>query len=188
LIVEQPHYISPDLVDFRGIKSILDNHVVAMTGHQPTPGSGKNLFGEETKVIKLEDIAKSLGIEKVKVVDPYDVKGTTKAIREIMDYHGPSVIIAQRPCPLLIERGPAREVLKECNSCGVCIWNTVAWGRGDARVAASGGTLLVGHRIGNFPGGHGKTDHETAQSGEGFQPEVHGFRPERRYAHAPGFE
>jgi TPP-dependent indolepyruvate ferredoxin oxidoreductase alpha subunit len=100
---------------------ILDNHVVAMTGHQPTPGSGKNLLGEETKIIKIEDIAKSLGIEKVKVVDPYDVKGTTKAIREIMDYHGPSVIIAQRPCPLLIERGPAREVLKECNACGVCV-------------------------------------------------------------------
>jgi TPP-dependent indolepyruvate ferredoxin oxidoreductase alpha subunit len=100
---------------------ILDNHVVAMTGHQPTPGSGKNLLGEETKIIRLEDIAKSLGIEKVEVVDPYDVKGTTKAIREIMDYHGPSVIIARRPCPLLIERGPAREVLKECNACGVCV-------------------------------------------------------------------
>jgi TPP-dependent indolepyruvate ferredoxin oxidoreductase alpha subunit len=100
---------------------ILDNHVVAMTGHQPTPGSGKNVLGEDTKVIKLQDIARSLGIEKVEVVDPYDVKGTTKVIREIMDYHGPSVIIAERPCPLLIERGPAREVLKECNSCGVCV-------------------------------------------------------------------
>jgi TPP-dependent indolepyruvate ferredoxin oxidoreductase alpha subunit len=100
---------------------ILDNHVVAMTGHQPTPGSGKNVLGEETKVIKLQDIARSLGIEKVEVVDPYDVKGTTAVLREIMDYRGPSVIIAERPCPLLIERGPAREVLKECNSCGVCV-------------------------------------------------------------------
>ena len=100
---------------------ILDNHVVAMTGHQPTPGSGKNVMGEETKVIKLQDVARSLGIEKVKVVDPYDVKGTTEVIREILDYHGPSVIISERPCPLLIERGPAREVLKECNSCGVCV-------------------------------------------------------------------
>jgi indolepyruvate ferredoxin oxidoreductase alpha subunit len=100
---------------------ILDNHVVAMTGHQPTPGSGKNVFGEETKIIRLQDIARSLGIDKVEVVDPYDVKGTTKVIREILDYPGPSVIIAQRPCPLLIERGPAREVLKECNSCGVCV-------------------------------------------------------------------
>jgi indolepyruvate ferredoxin oxidoreductase alpha subunit len=57
----------------------------------------------------------------VEVVDPYDVKGTTAVIREIMDYNGPSVIIAERPCPLRIERGPAREVLKECNSCGLCV-------------------------------------------------------------------
>jgi len=100
---------------------ILDNHVVAMTGHQPTPGSGKNLLGEQTKVIMLEEVARSLGIEKVQVVDPYDVKGTTKVLREILDYHGPSVIIARRPCPLSIERGQSREVLEECNSCGICV-------------------------------------------------------------------
>jgi TPP-dependent indolepyruvate ferredoxin oxidoreductase alpha subunit len=100
---------------------ILDNHVVAMTGHQPTPGSGKNLLGEQTKVIMLEEVARSLGIEKVQVVDPYDVKGTTKVLREILDYHGPSVIIARRPCPLSIERGQSREVLDECNSCGICV-------------------------------------------------------------------
>jgi TPP-dependent indolepyruvate ferredoxin oxidoreductase alpha subunit len=100
---------------------ILDNHVVAMTGHQPTPGSGKNLLGEQTKVIMLEEVARSLGIEKVQVVDPYDVKGTTKVLREILDYHGPSVIISRRPCPLSIERGQPREVLEECNSCGICV-------------------------------------------------------------------
>jgi indolepyruvate ferredoxin oxidoreductase alpha subunit len=100
---------------------ILDNHAVAMTGHQPTPGSGKNVLGEATKIIKLEDIARSLGIEKVEVVDPYDVDGTKKVIREVLAYHGPSVIIAQRPCPLRVEKGPAREVLKECNACGVCV-------------------------------------------------------------------
>jgi TPP-dependent indolepyruvate ferredoxin oxidoreductase alpha subunit len=99
---------------------ILDNHVVAMTGHQPTPGCGKNLLGEQTKEIMLEDIARSLGVEKVEVVDPYDVKATTKVLREIMDYNGPSVVIARRPCPLSIPRGPAREVLEECDGCGLC--------------------------------------------------------------------
>jgi indolepyruvate ferredoxin oxidoreductase alpha subunit len=100
---------------------ILDNHVVAMTGHQPTPGCGKNLFGEETRVISLRDVARSLGIEKVDVVDPYDLAKTTKVLRETLDYSGPSVIIAERPCPLRIEKGPTREVLKECNKCGVCV-------------------------------------------------------------------
>jgi TPP-dependent indolepyruvate ferredoxin oxidoreductase alpha subunit len=100
---------------------ILDNHVVAMTGHQPTPGSGKNAMGMDAKIIGLRDVARGLGIEKVEVVDPYDVKGTTKVIREILDYQGPSVIISERPCPLRIERGPAREVLEKCNSCGECV-------------------------------------------------------------------
>jgi len=100
---------------------ILDNHVVAMTGHQPTPGSGKTAMGTDAKIIQIQDVARGLGIEKVEVVDPYDIKGTTKVIREILNHQGPSVIISERPCPLLIEKGPAREVLKECNSCGECV-------------------------------------------------------------------
>jgi TPP-dependent indolepyruvate ferredoxin oxidoreductase alpha subunit len=99
---------------------IMDNHVVAMTGHQPTPGSGKTAMGENAKIVSIQDIAKSVGIEKVVTVDPYDLQATTKAVREILDYNGPSVIVSQRPCPLLIERGDAREVLDKCNGCGVC--------------------------------------------------------------------
>jgi TPP-dependent indolepyruvate ferredoxin oxidoreductase alpha subunit len=100
---------------------ILDNHVVAMTGHQPTPGSGKNLMGEAAKAVQLKDIAKSLGIEKVEVADPYDLKQTTKVLRNMLEYNGPSVVIAERPCPLRVEKGKVREVLKECNKCGVCV-------------------------------------------------------------------
>jgi len=100
---------------------ILDNSTVAMTGHQPTPSSGKTVMGVDAKIIRIEDVARGLGIEKVQIVDPYDVKATTKALREILDYNGPSVIISRRPCPLLIERGQAREVLDKCNACGVCV-------------------------------------------------------------------
>ena len=100
---------------------ILDNRVVAMTGHQPTPGSGKNALGEDAKVAKLDAIARSLGIEKVEVVDPYDVKKTTQVMREILDFKGPSVVISERACPLRIEKNAAREVLEKCNLCGVCV-------------------------------------------------------------------
>ena len=100
---------------------IMDNSVVAMTGHQPTPGSGKTAMGTDAKIIRLEDVAKGVGIDKVVTVDPYDIKATTKAIRDIMEYNGPSVIISQRPCPLVIERGKSREVREECNGCGVCV-------------------------------------------------------------------
>ncbi len=100
---------------------VLDNHVVAMTGHQPTPGSGKTAMGMNSKIIRIQDVARGLGIDKVEVVDPYQIKETIKVVRQMFDYQGPSVIISERPCPLKIEKGPAREVLKECNSCGECV-------------------------------------------------------------------
>jgi TPP-dependent indolepyruvate ferredoxin oxidoreductase alpha subunit len=100
---------------------ILDNSVVAMTGHQPTPGSGKTAMGADVKIIRIQDIAKAVGIEKVEVIDPYDIKVAITKIKETLDYEGPSVIISQRPCPLLVERGKPREVKEECNTCGVCV-------------------------------------------------------------------
>ena len=100
---------------------VMDNSVVAMTGHQPTPGSGKTAMGTDAKIVRIQDIAKAVGIEKVEVIDPYDIKAATAKIRETLEYNGPSVIISQRPCPLLIERGKTREIKDECNSCGVCV-------------------------------------------------------------------
>jgi TPP-dependent indolepyruvate ferredoxin oxidoreductase alpha subunit len=100
---------------------IMDNSVVAMTGHQPTPGSGKTAMGTEAKIINIQNIARGVGIEKVDIVDPYDIDSTTAKIKEALDYEGPSVIISKRPCPLLIERGEPREVKDECNACGVCV-------------------------------------------------------------------
>ena len=58
---------------------ILDNSTVAMTGHQPTPSSGKTAMGADAKIMRIQDVAKGLGIDKVEIVDPYDIKATTKA-------------------------------------------------------------------------------------------------------------
>jgi indolepyruvate ferredoxin oxidoreductase alpha subunit len=100
---------------------IMDNSSVAMTGHQPTPGSGKTAMGSDAKIVRIQDVARGLGIDKVDVVDPYDIKATSEAIGKTFDYNGPSVIISQRPCPLLNERGKPREVSKKCKGCGVCV-------------------------------------------------------------------
>lgn len=100
---------------------VMDNSIVAMTGHQPTPGSGKTAMATEAKVISIEEIARSVGIEKVITVDPYDIKAATEAVRETLDYQGPSVIISKRACPLLVERKEPREIKEECNACGVCV-------------------------------------------------------------------
>ncbi len=100
---------------------ILDNRTVAMTGHQPTPESGKTAMGDDSKIVKVQDIAKSLGIDRVDVVDPYDIKKTTQVLKETMEYKGPSVIISERPCPLRIEKGSIRKIQDTCNGCGVCV-------------------------------------------------------------------
>ena len=100
---------------------IMDNSTVAMTGHQPTPSTGKTAMGNDAKIIRIQDVAKGLGIEKVDIVDPYDIKATADVIRKTLDYTGPSVIISQKPCPLLVERGKPREILEKCNACGVCV-------------------------------------------------------------------
>jgi TPP-dependent indolepyruvate ferredoxin oxidoreductase alpha subunit len=99
---------------------ILDNSVVAMTGHQPTPGSGKTAMGTDAKAVNIEDIVKALGVEKVITVDPYDIKASTAAVQEMMTYHGPSVIISKRACPLIVGKQKPYEVREECNACGVC--------------------------------------------------------------------
>ena len=57
---------------------IMDNSVVAMTGHQPTPGSGKTAMGTDAKIIRIQDIAKGVGIEKIEVIDPYDLKSCNR--------------------------------------------------------------------------------------------------------------
>lgn len=99
---------------------ILDNRITAMTGHQPTPESGKTAMGDDAKIIQIEAVAKSLGIDQVKTVDPYDLKQTSRAIREVMEYQGPSVIISLRSCPLRSDKGPPRQVQDNCTGCGMC--------------------------------------------------------------------
>ena len=42
---------------------ILDNRITAMTGHQPTPESGKTVMGDDTIIVNVGSIAKSLGIK-----------------------------------------------------------------------------------------------------------------------------
>jgi TPP-dependent indolepyruvate ferredoxin oxidoreductase alpha subunit len=99
---------------------VMDNSVIAMTGHQPTPGSGKTAMGDVAAIVDIEKIVRAVGIQKVITVDPYDIHAATAAVKEMVDYKGPSVIISKRTCPLLTERGRPYEVTDKCNNCGVC--------------------------------------------------------------------
>ncbi|RKI71524.1 indolepyruvate ferredoxin oxidoreductase subunit alpha [bacterium 1xD42-67] len=80
---------------------ILDNSITGMTGHQQNPTTGRNIKGDPAGKIDLEALCRAMGFERVRVVDPYDLKATDAAIKEELAAAAPSVIISRRPCALL---------------------------------------------------------------------------------------
>ncbi|MEW6274815.1 MAG: indolepyruvate ferredoxin oxidoreductase subunit alpha [Bacillota bacterium] len=102
---------------------VLDNRVTAMTGHQPHPGSGKTLMGEEAPLISVEEVARGIGFQKVDVVNPYDFKNVVETIKEHIKSGEPSVIVARHPCVLSTRErhAPYTVNLKACNECGNCL-------------------------------------------------------------------
>jgi indolepyruvate ferredoxin oxidoreductase alpha subunit len=103
---------------------ILDNRTTAMTGFQDHPGTGTTLQKEPTITVDIEMLARSLGIENVRVVDPYDLEECLAALQEEMNRDAPSVVISRRACVLrdkTLERIPYEVIGEECNECGLCM-------------------------------------------------------------------
>jgi len=109
---------------------VLDNRITAMTGHQPNPGCGKTAMGEETKAISIEEVAKSFGVENVKVIDPFTVKEMIDTIKEFLTKDKTSVIVAKRECQLLAIRKKRAQGIKtlkfeidqeKCQQIGACL-------------------------------------------------------------------
>ena len=103
---------------------IVDNSITGMTGHQQNPTTGYNIKGDPATKIDLEALCKALGIKRVRVVDPYNLKETEAAIKEEIGIEEPSVIISRRPCALLkyVKAKPALKVNDEkCRSCKSCM-------------------------------------------------------------------
>ncbi|MDO5560724.1 MAG: indolepyruvate ferredoxin oxidoreductase subunit alpha [Oscillospiraceae bacterium] len=103
---------------------ILDNSITGMTGHQQNPTTGYNLKGDVASKVCLEDLCKAIGINRVRVVDPYNMAETEKAIKEELAVSEPSVIISRRPCALLkyVKHKPALRVdTDKCKSCKACL-------------------------------------------------------------------
>lgn len=79
---------------------IMDNRITAMTGHQPNPGMEKTGMGEETELIKVEDIARACGVKHVAVVDPQNINELKSTIKEYLTKKEVSVIVSKRICAL----------------------------------------------------------------------------------------
>lgn len=103
---------------------ILDNSITGMTGHQQNPTTGYNIKGDPAGKIDLESLCRSMGFNRVRVVDPYDLAACDTVIKEELAAEEPSVIISRRPCALLkyVKHNPPLKVEKEnCVGCKSCM-------------------------------------------------------------------
>ena len=99
---------------------ILDNSITGMTGHQQNPTTGYNIKGDPAGKIDLEALVRAMGINRVRVVDPYDLTACDQVIKEELAAPEPSVIISRRPCVLLKYVKAAPPLKVDCDKCIGC--------------------------------------------------------------------
>ena len=103
---------------------ILDNSITGMTGHQQNPTTGKNLRGEPAGKVDLEAICRALGFNRVRIVDPYDLKAVEEAVTEELAAKEPSIIISRRPCVMIkgtVHKPPISVDESKCVGCKQCM-------------------------------------------------------------------
>ncbi len=103
---------------------ILDNSITGMTGHQQNPTTGLTLQEEPTYAIRMEDVCRAMGVQRVRIVDPADLAETERVIKEEIAAREPSVVIVRRPCALLkcVKHKPPLHVdAEKCRSCRSCM-------------------------------------------------------------------
>lgn len=114
-----------DIVYNKGTSTviILDNSITGMTGHQQNPSTGLTIKNEPTRQVDLVKLAQAVGVDRVKVVDPFDVELFEKVVKEELAAEEPSVIIAQRPCALLKKAGYTGTYVinDKCKNCKMCM-------------------------------------------------------------------
>ena len=103
---------------------IVDNSITGMTGHQQNPTTGFNLKGDPCAKIDLETLCHAVGIQRVRVIDPYDLQQCDEVIKEELAANEPSVIISRRPCALLKyvkHKAPLTVKEDKCIGCKACM-------------------------------------------------------------------
>ena len=122
---------------------IVDNSITGMTGHQQNPTTGFNLKGDPCAKIDLETLCHAVGIKRVRVVDPYNLKQCDETIKEELAANEPSVIISRRPCALLKyvkHKAPLAVDADKCVGCKACMkigCPAISMAEGKAKVDAT---------------------------------------------------
>ncbi len=110
----------------KGINTVLvlDNSITGMTGHQDNPTTGKTLKGEATVSVDLEALGHAVGINRISIVDPFELEKLEQILKEELATEEPSLVIVQRPCALLKDvkfPGPVQIDTEKCKKCKMCL-------------------------------------------------------------------
>jgi indolepyruvate ferredoxin oxidoreductase, alpha subunit len=106
-----------------GTVVVLDNRTTAMTGHQAHPGTGSRLAASAAPRIDIGGVARAVGVEDVRTLDPYDLLDAWRTLDDATRADHPTVLIAEKPC-VLQERIRFGEAVvldaEKCTDCFAC--------------------------------------------------------------------
>ena len=104
------------------IVCVLDNSTTAMTGHQPHPGTGRNMMATPVEKVSIEKILLAAGVKKVITVDPLDLDASIAAVKECAETKGVKAIIFKSPCVAIVKSNKTLCVSSDkCIGCLRCI-------------------------------------------------------------------
>ena len=104
------------------ILCVLDNSTTAMTGHQPHPGTGRNMMGNFVEKVSIEKVLEGIGVKKILTVDPLKLDEAVAAVRECAEGKGVRAIIFKSPCVAITKPEKKMRVdADKCIGCKKCI-------------------------------------------------------------------
>lgn len=109
---------------------VMDNGWTSMTGMQVNAGTAKEYQHDgECRRLDLKKVIEGLGVDKLTVADPYDLKAMTEAIEESLGLPGVKVVLSRRECAIQAARrkvsyGKVHVDNEKCTLCKRCIITT----------------------------------------------------------------
>ena len=104
------------------ILCVLDNSTTAMTGHQPHPGTGRNMMGNFVEKVSIEKVLEGIGVKKIITVDPLTLDDSIRAVQECARETGVRAIIFRSPCVAISKPDKKCAVdASKCVNCKKCI-------------------------------------------------------------------
>ena len=104
------------------ILCVLDNSTTAMTGHQPHPGTGRNMMGNMVEKVSIEKVLEGIGVKKIVTVDPLELEESIRAVQDCAGESGVRAIIFRSPCVAITK--PEKKFTVDaarCVNCRKCI-------------------------------------------------------------------